>query len=42
MDQLKFGEFVLVAKPPLLQITFTELEKSYLHTLERSKALARR
>ncbi|MEA2027374.1 MAG: ribonuclease P protein component [Campylobacterota bacterium] len=40
IDRLKFGEFVLVAKPPLLEANFEELEKSYLYALERSKAKA--
>jgi len=29
-----------VAKPPLLEANFKELEKSYLYALERSKAKA--
>ncbi len=33
---LKFGEFVLVAKAPLLETDFTQLEESYLYALERS------
>ncbi len=36
IDTLKFGEFVLVAKAPLLERDFTQLEESYLYALERS------
>jgi len=36
IDMLKFGEFVLVAKAPLLETNFTQLEQSYLYALERS------
>jgi len=42
IDQLGFGEFVLVAKAPILETNFIELEKSYLYALERSKAKASR
>jgi len=38
IDHLKFGEFVLVAKAPILEANFDELEQSYLNALERSKA----
>ncbi len=36
IDTLKFGEFVLVAKAPLLERDFTQLEESYLYALECS------
>jgi RNase P protein component len=42
IDKLGSGEFVLVAKAPILEANFVGLEKSYLYALGRSKALAQK
>jgi len=35
IDRIRSGSYVLVAKPMLLQKSFREIEKAYLHTLKK-------
>jgi ribonuclease P protein component len=39
IDSIKSGSYVLVAKPMLLEKSFREIEKAYLHTLKKCSAL---
>ena len=39
IDLLSEGSYVLVAKPDLLSKSFIEIEKTYLHALEKCAAL---
>jgi len=39
IDSLRSGSYVLVAKPMLLEKSFLEIKKAYLHTLKKCTAL---
>jgi len=39
IDLLSRGSYVLVAKPALIRESFSEVRKSYLHTLKKCSAL---
>jgi len=39
IDRIRSGSYVLVAKPMLLEKSFLEIKKAYLHTLKKCSAL---
>jgi ribonuclease P protein component len=39
IDRIRSGSYVLVAKPMLLEKSFREIKKAYLHTLKKCSAL---
>ena len=39
IDRISSGSYILVAKPALLEKSFTEIKKAYLHALKRCSVL---